>query len=180
MGLIRGNQVFFRWNAMVLSSVRVRVAIDRDLMKPKYAILFAFCLITITVCPPMRLFGQKKVPPRAVPNQRSQLFSSYCASCHGLDGRGGQRAPDIAGHTKLSQASDVEIEKIVREGVPGTGMPAFRSLGAIKIQALVQHLRTLQGLQSQSPLPGSPDAGKVLFFGKAACSECHLANGAGG
>src|SRR5262249_4258140 len=31
-----------------------------------------------------------------------------------------------------------------------------------------------------SPLPGSPEAGKSLFFGKAACSNCHMATGTGG
>src|SRR5690242_5974998 len=100
----------------------------------------------------------------------TQLFSAYCASCHGLDGHGGERAPDIARNGKLQKASDVEISKIIRQGVPGTGMPGFGGLGEVMIQSLLRHLRALQGMDSASRMPGSPEAGKALFFGKAGCS----------
>ena len=110
----------------------------------------------------------------------AQNFSAYCASCHGLDGRGGERAPDIATARKLQKASDSDIAKILREGIAGTGMPAFKTLGEAKIQALVKHLRALQGMDSATTMPGSPQPGSELFFGKASCSQCHMANGAGG
>ena len=110
----------------------------------------------------------------------AQNFSAYCASCHGLDGRGGERAPDIATARKLQKASDSDIAKILREGITGTGMPSFKTLGEAKIQALVKHLRALQGMDSATTMPGSPHAGSELFFGKASCSQCHMANGAGG
>lgn len=110
----------------------------------------------------------------------AQNFSAYCASCHGLDGRGGERAPDIATTRKLQKASDSDIAKIVREGITGTGMPSFRTLGELKIQGFVKHLRALQGMDSATTMPGSPQAGSELFFGKASCSQCHMANGAGG
>jgi len=109
-----------------------------------------------------------------------QTFAAHCASCHGLDGHGGERAPDIAGRRDVQKLSDPALLRIIREGVPGTGMPAFRSLGNSKIQALVQHLRNLQGSGTISVLHGSPDAGKALFFGKAACADCHMVNGTGG
>ena len=114
------------------------------------------------------------------PGEGAQNFSAYCASCHGLDGRGGERAPDIATTRKLQKASDSDIAKIVREGITGTGMPSFRTLGEAKIQVLVKHLRSLQGMDSATTMPGSPQAGNELFFGKASCSQCHMANGAGG
>jgi len=59
-------------------------------------------------------------------------------------------------------------------------MPSFRHLGNAKIQSVVRHLRWLQGRGANAALPGSPKAGKTLFSGKAACSECHMVNGAGG
>jgi cytochrome c oxidase cbb3-type subunit III len=129
---------------------------------------------------PAVLAQDKPASAGSGPSQGSQLFSANCAGCHGLDGRGGQRAPDIAGNAKLQKASNSEIQKIILEGVPGTGMPGFRSLGQAKIQSLVQHIRLLQGMDSRSALPGSPKTGKVLFFGKAGCSECHMSNGTGG
>ena len=59
-------------------------------------------------------------------------------------------------------------------------MPSFRTLGEAKIQALVKHLRALQGMDSATTMPGSPQAGNELFFGKASCSQCHMASGVGG
>jgi putative heme-binding domain-containing protein len=69
---------------------------------------------------------------------------------------------------------------IAKNGVPGTGMPAFGWLGQEKLTAIVQYLRTLQGLQIDIKLPGNPKSGGALFFGKARCSECHMVNGKGG
>jgi len=80
----------------------------------------------------------------------------------------------------VRQLSDAMLVQIIRQGVPGTGMPAFRALGNPRIQGVMQHLRKLQGQGVTSAAPGSSEAGRVLFFGKAACSDCHMVNGAGG
>ena len=108
------------------------------------------------------------------------IFVASCAGCHGLDGRGGERAPDIATRRSTQRLSDQALRKIVEDGVSATGMPSFRSLGQAKITAVLQYLRTLQGAGIAVSLPGNPVAGKSLFFGKAGCSECHMADGAGG
>ena len=109
-----------------------------------------------------------------------QTFAASCAGCHGLDGRGGERAPDIAGKREVQKLSDAVLLRIIREGVPGTGMPAFRTLGNSRIQAVVRRVRNLQGQGTTTAVKGSPEAGKNLFFGKAACSDCHMVNGVGG
>ena len=124
--------------------------------------------------------GQKKAAPPGDTKEGARLFPPNCSGCHGLDGRGGERAPDIAGRREIQKLSDAALAKLIREGIPGTGMPPFRALGNVKIQALVRHLRTLQGENVVSPLPGSPASGKSLFFGKAGCADCHMVNGAGG
>src|SRR6266850_728632 len=31
------------------------------------------------------------------------VFASSCASCHGLDGRGGERAPGVVGNTRVQR-----------------------------------------------------------------------------
>jgi putative heme-binding domain-containing protein len=110
----------------------------------------------------------------------AKLFPANCGSCHGIDGRGGERAPDIATRRDIQRLSDDALAKIIHDGVPGTGMPPFASLGAPKIQALVRQLRRLQGEDTASSLPGAPASGKSLFFGRAGCSDCHMVNGAGG
>jgi cytochrome c oxidase cbb3-type subunit III len=109
-----------------------------------------------------------------------QIFSSACAQCHGLDGKGSERAPNIADRPNIQRLSDTQISHIIENGVPGTGMPAFHSLQTSQIRAVVGYLRTLQGKNRAAALPGSPEQGKTLFFGKAGCSRCHMVAGDGG
>ena len=152
------------------------------LMKRRYERQLAFALVW-AVCAISMAAQTKAVSShqsRSSSDQGAQSFSAYCASCHGLDGRGGERAPDIATARKLQKASDSDIANILREGISGTGMPSFRTLGEKTIQALVKHLRALQGMDSAITMPGSPQGGKELFFGKAICSQCHMAYGTGG
>jgi cytochrome c oxidase cbb3-type subunit III len=108
------------------------------------------------------------------------LFESNCAGCHGLDGRGGEKGPNIATWPEISGRSDDEILTILQRGVPGAGMPAFSRLGDKKLEAVVRHLRTLQGLNGKTEIAGNVGEGKKLFFKKEGCATCHMINGAGG
>jgi cytochrome c oxidase cbb3-type subunit 3 len=112
--------------------------------------------------------------------QGSMLFASNCGSCHGSDGRGGEHAPDIATDPDMQRLADSDLIAIAKNGVSGTGMPAFDWLGQEKLTAIVQYLRTLQGRRTDIKLPGNPKGGETLFFGGARCSECHMVNGKGG
>ena len=112
--------------------------------------------------------------------QGQQTFVSICAACHGLDGRGAERAPNIANNPKLQRLSDAQLSAVVTNGVPGTAMPPFRGLGAAGIQRVVAYLRSLQRTGQVAALPGDPAKGKSIFFGKAGCSSCHLAENTGG
>jgi putative heme-binding domain-containing protein len=107
-------------------------------------------------------------------------FGSNCAVCHGADGRGGEHAPDIATASDVQRLTDKNLIDIVKNGMTGTGMPGFDWLGQDKILAIIAYLRTLQGKNSTVKLPGNAEHGEQLFFGKAQCSECHMAQGRGG
>ena len=110
-----------------------------------------------------------------------QTFENRCAGCHGLDGRGGERAPDIATSPKTQNRADAALTQIITNGIPANGMPSFSSLDAPTIKALVKYLRVLQGKSEGAAMPGNPATGKTIFFGKSSrCSECHLAAGSGG
>jgi putative heme-binding domain-containing protein len=109
-----------------------------------------------------------------------QIFSSVCASCHGLDGKGAERGPDIATRPEVTRLSDQDIMKILQSGIPGKGMPAFGEFGPAKLSSLVAYLRTLQGKGAEVQVVGDPQKGRELFFGKAGCSSCHMVNGEGG
>jgi cytochrome c oxidase cbb3-type subunit III len=70
--------------------------------------------------------------------------------------------------------------RIIENGIPGTGMPAFHSLENSQIKAVVVYLRTLQGTTTAVKLPGDPERGRTIFFEKAGCSGCHMVAGQGG
>jgi cytochrome c oxidase cbb3-type subunit III len=109
-----------------------------------------------------------------------QIFVTTCAACHGLDGGGGERGPDISRRREVQRLSAKALLQIVREGVPATGMPAFGSLGAARIQAVVRYVRSLQGQNGGASVSGNPKHGRDLFFGPSGCSECHMIKGEGG
>jgi len=119
--------------------------------------------------------------PRPAQASGNPIFSSTCAGCHGLDGRGGERAPGIAGNAQAERLSDAQIFGIISNGISGTGMPAFRSLGEEQVRALVRYVRTLQGKVETRTLPvGDATHGRDLFYGKGECSACHMISGQGG
>jgi cytochrome c oxidase cbb3-type subunit 3 len=108
------------------------------------------------------------------------IFASNCAGCHGADGRGGEHAPNIATAPQVQHLMDRELAGIIRYGISGAGMPAFSSLKQQEVADVVSYLRILQGRGDIVKLPGDPNQGQTLFYGKAQCSDCHMVNGKGG
>ena len=117
---------------------------------------------------------------KAVPAAGKSTFNSLCASCHGLDGSGSDKAVNISGSDRVRHLSDAELSSIISNGIPETGMPAFRSLNESQVRAVVGYLRSLQGRANGGVLPGDPKRGKEIFFGKGNCSACHTISGQGG
>jgi putative heme-binding domain-containing protein len=113
-------------------------------------------------------------------NKGSKTFATNCAGCHGSDGRGGERAPNIATARNITSLSDAELSNYVRNGVTGSGMPAFGFLGESGIRDVVAFLRQLQGKTAEVKVTGDDAAGRTLFFGQAGCSKCHMMHGEGG
>jgi cytochrome c oxidase cbb3-type subunit III len=135
-------------------------------------------VLTLVSLDGLQTQAQRAHPPSATHGQ--PIFVSSCAGCHGLDGRGGERGPNITGSAKVQRMSDAQILRIVSDGISGTGMPAFHSLSETERQAVVAYLRTLQGRSRIVAAPGNAVAGKALFSGKAGCSGCHMVGGEGG
>jgi len=109
------------------------------------------------------------------------LYQSNCAGCHGLDGRGGEHAPDIATSAKVRQLTAEDLIRIIRNGISGSAMPSFATrLSQDQNAVIARYLRRLQGFGQIPAVAGDPERGRDLFFGKAGCSECHMAAGAGG
>ncbi len=117
----------------------------------------------------------KTGPP---PGQRA--FTTNCAGCHGLDGHGSEKAPNITTNPTVQRLSDAQLQGIIRDGVAGTGMPAFHSLTPTQLRLLVSYIHTLQGKGAARTVPGDAKKGQDLFFGKGDCSTCHTILGRGG
>jgi putative heme-binding domain-containing protein len=59
-------------------------------------------------------------------------------------------------------------------------MPPFAYLGPAKVKAVLLHLRSLQGKEKITKLPGDAAHGEKLFSGKGDCASCHVVDGVGG
>jgi cytochrome c oxidase cbb3-type subunit III len=123
--------------------------------------------------------AQQKNSSESAPDG-AQVFASSCSGCHGLDGTGSERAPNIVSNPQIQRLSTEEISHIVSRGVPGKGMPSFEQLGNATIGSVVAYLRVLQGRGGPTPLPGDPDRGKKIFFASGSCAGCHMVAGEGG
>lgn len=126
--------------------------------------------------------GQKAQPRPPVDSGSTgkRIFAARCAGCHGLDGRGGERAPNIATKPEVGKISDTQLGRIIANGIPDFGMPAFRLIGPNQINSVVRYLRTLQGTGPSVAFTGDTQRGKAIFFGKGECSTCHMVSGQGG
>src|SRR6266702_3713822 len=83
-------------------------------------------------------------------------FAITCAGCHGTDGSGSAKGPAIATQPKTIARWDEELIRIVRDGVPGKGMPGLKALGDERIAALVRYVRTLQGAGAKAGSGSDP------------------------
>jgi putative heme-binding domain-containing protein len=132
--------------------------------------------------------AESTVPRKTLPKQSAtnsyagkQTFESICASCHGLNGRGGERAPDIATRRSIVRMADSQLLKVLHDGKPQTGMPAFAALGDAKLSELLNYVRTLQGKRTVAIVnSASAGYGKEIYTSKAGCPACHMVNGTGG
>jgi len=70
------------------------------------------------------------------------VFSSRCAACHGTEGGGGELGPSIVNRIPLR--ADADLEAVVREGLPGAGMPSFGNLSKAESSDLIAFLRALR------------------------------------
>ena len=106
------------------------------------------------------------------------MFRTRCAGCHGPDARG-DRGPDLTG-LWASGVSDDRIFDTVRDGVPGTDMPAAdpARVPDREIWQMLAYVRTVAASAPTSAAAGNPDNGARIF--QANCRTCHMVNGIGG
>jgi mono/diheme cytochrome c family protein len=139
--------------------------------------------------------GQPRPEDRPVPEDQvtdfGKLFARNCAGCHGGEGKLGP-APPLNDALFLAIVPDDDLLRVVREGRPGTPMPAFARekggpLTAKQVEAVAKGIKPRWGgtPPQEKPPPylapkGAGDAkrGEKLFA--LACAACHGEKGKGG
>src|SRR5262245_56156877 len=106
-------------------------------------------------------------------------FAAHCAACHGADGKGGERGPDIISTNSARRRTIEGLSEVIRKGIPAAGMPGFQ-LPDRELQELVAFVHFLSAPAMESSVPGNRAAGAAFFFGKGNCSSCHMIKGRGG
>jgi mono/diheme cytochrome c family protein len=121
-----------------------------------------------------------------------KIYNQSCATgyCHGVKGTSGG-APRLA-----SRGFDAAyITRVVRDGIQGTGMPAFGTqLSRLDLGAVTAYVGTLNGIaptalaipdrgMPRRQLPPEAAKGRALFYdairGFGRCSTCHQVDGTG-
>ena len=95
----------------------------------------------------------------------SQVYATFCASCHGPGGRGGQKASSIVAGSFLALITDQELRAIVIAGRPELGAPDWRGDVPGKPMSAQDVSDVVAWLSSQRPqFPGQPfpTAAKVM------------------
>jgi PQQ-dependent dehydrogenase (methanol/ethanol family) len=116
--------------------------------------------------------------PKAIEAGRYH-FEAYCAACHGADGRGGERGPDIISTEKARKRSADELREVIRKGVPAAGMPPFQ-LPERELQELISFIRALSAPAIENAVTGDIASGEAFFFSRGNCASCHMVKGRGG
>jgi putative heme-binding domain-containing protein len=105
------------------------------------------------------------------------LYRARCADCHGMDARG-IRAPDLT-QVWASGRTDDGLFKTVKNGVPGTEMPAVGArMFDNEIWQILAYVRTLAVSAPTDPPKGNAENGQRVF--RANCAGCHRVDGTGG
>ena len=112
---------------------------------------------------PDALRGTDPPPYRAQrpgdPQHGAAVYSVYCSSCHGADGRGGKRASSVVDGSYLGLVSDQNLRTTVIAGRPELGAPDWRGDVPGKPMSSEDVSDVVAWLVAHRPqFPGQPDS----------------------
>jgi len=113
----------------------------------------------------------------------AKLYESNCGSCHGENGDKIVGIDFTKGTFKTARTDD-DMIRIIRNGVPNTGMPP-NPFSEVQANTIVAFVRSMLGGRAANTsliasLTGDAARGKTIFEVKGNCVTCHAVNGAGG
>jgi mono/diheme cytochrome c family protein len=166
--------------------------------------LWAIALFSCAAALSLPLARAQSQPPDALTPGKS-IYDRSCATCHGARGRGDGPAAAVLdpaprdftrGVFKFrstnanSLPTDEDLARAVADGLPGTSMPAFKSLlSASQRQSVIDYIKRFSPRFGAEKLvavsvpaeaaatPESLAAGKQVYE-KLSCSTCHGEDGA--
>jgi mono/diheme cytochrome c family protein len=106
------------------------------------------------------------------PQRGENVYSLYCSSCHGADGRGSKRASSIVDGTYLALVSDQYLRTIVIAGRPELGAPDWRGdvpgkpLSPADVSDVVAWLAGQRPGVPGQPYPSAPPPGSLITQGR--------------
>jgi len=102
--------------------------------------------------------------------QGRSLFRSNCAFCHGATATGG-RGPNLLGQLSNGDRNE-DIQRVVKNGIPGTGMPRFR-FAPDELRLLADYIQSLRKGNPSPPPPGGDKLAGAKIYTTHGCSGCH-------
>ena len=97
----------------------------------------------------------------------SEVYATYCSSCHGPAGRGGQKAGSIVDGSFLALVNDQELRTMVIAGRPELGAPDWRNDVPGRPMSAQDVSDVVAWLASQRPkFPGQPFATTAKAMGE--------------
>jgi cytochrome c oxidase cbb3-type subunit III len=107
-------------------------------------------------------------PDSGNPSRGSDVYATYCSSCHGAGGRGGEKASSIVDGSFLALLNDQELRTIVIVGRPELGAPDWRNNVPGKPMSAQDVSNVVAWLASQRPkFPGQPYPSVAKTAGEA-------------
>ena len=102
-------------------------------------------------------------------------FETRCGGCHGGDGKGGPRGPDVVTPSLVRPRSAEQVKELIAAGLPERGMPGFE-VPEPALGQLVSFYLSLTAPAFQTPPAGGSDSvaeGERLFL-SSGCANCHV------
>jgi mono/diheme cytochrome c family protein len=144
----------------------------------KFVLMVSTILVTATA-----IVAQQHSYTQEDINAGAKLYESNCGNCHGENGDK-IVGIDFGKGTFKTARTDDDIIRIIRSGVPNTGMPPS-PLSEVQANTIVAFVRSMpNGTRTNAPattsLTGDATRGKTIFEGKGNCASCHAISGVGG
>jgi cytochrome c oxidase cbb3-type subunit III len=131
-----------------------------------------------------RVFTPGAPPDPAAVERGQKLFAPTCGFCHAPDGTG-KSGPDLVADAMVIRDNGGDlIGRVIHEGRPGKGMPAFPDLSLAQIADISAFLHSqIRGAANRfaygfrEVVTGNAQAGEAFFNGAGKCNTCHSVTG---